>query len=244
MQNATFMGPKGLLWSSGRKQLLVADFFNHRIRGIAYTNKTAATAISPSSSSSAADKAEAVKRNPPPPPARDAVREIVEKARRQRQQQQRFNPAHPAPPPLLSSSSWQAPPAPPAGKKVRVMLWTGHSGPYHDHFVNGKQVAAQLIASGQVSVELPCAVDETEPCENVFADPNLKSKYDVVLVNADTYENPLRGVLTGPQWTGLFDFVKSGGGFFALHTASVRKEKKEKEKPAPFLSCFLLFRFS
>lgn len=64
------------------------------------------------------------------------------------------------------------------------MLWTGHSGPYHDHFVNGKQVAAQLIASGQVSVELPCAVDETEPCENVFADPNLKSKYDVVLVNA------------------------------------------------------------
>lgn len=124
------------------------------------------------------------------------------------------------------------------------MLWTGHSGPYHDHFVNGKQVAAQLIASGQVSVELPCAVDETEPCENVFADPNLKSKYDVVLVNADTYENPLRGVLTGPQWIGLFDFVKSGGGFFALHTASVRKEKKEKEKPAPFLSCFLLFRFS
>ena len=58
MQNATFMGPKGLLWSSGRKELLVADFFNHRIRGIAYTNKTAATAISPSSSSSAADKAE------------------------------------------------------------------------------------------------------------------------------------------------------------------------------------------
>ena len=68
------------------------------------------------------------------------------------------------------------------------MLWTGHSGPYHDHFVNGKQVAAQLVASGRVSVDLPCTVDEKEPCESVFADPDLKAKYDVILVNADTYE--------------------------------------------------------
>ena len=37
------MGPKGLLWSPLRKKLLVADFFNHRIRSVVLTNQTATT---------------------------------------------------------------------------------------------------------------------------------------------------------------------------------------------------------
>ena len=31
------------------------------------------------------------------------------------------------------------------GEPLRVMLWTGHSGPYHDHFHNGA-VLAEVIA--------------------------------------------------------------------------------------------------
>ena len=55
-------------------------------------------------------------------------------------------------------------------------------------------------------------------CEAVFE--SGLGGVDVLLLYADTYESPSRGTLTDAQWAGLFAFVESGGGLFALHTAS------------------------
>ena len=65
-----------------------------------------------------------------------------------------------------------------------------------------------LRATGRVTVALPCAPDEKVQCEAVFANPDLNKTYDVILVYADTYENPLRGSMTDAEWDGLFAFVK------------------------------------
>ena len=45
-------------------------------------------------------------------------------------------------------------------------------------------------------------------CEAVFANPDLNKTYDVILIYADTYENPLRGSMTDAEWDGMFSFVK------------------------------------
>lgn len=95
---------------------------------------------------------------------------------------------------------------------LRVLIWTGHSGPFHDHIANGKVLADALNSSQEFDVHLGQQ-------EELFVAPGLHS-YDILLIYADTYENPLRGNLSAAEWDGLFDFVKSGGGLFALHTAS------------------------
>jgi type 1 glutamine amidotransferase len=43
------------------------------------------------------------------------------------------------------------------------------------------------------------------------------------------YESPDRGTLTDDQWDALFAFVKGGGGFFALHTASACWDHKVED---------------
>eukprot|EP00041_Stephanoeca_diplocostata_P021771 m.513737 g.513737 ORF g.513737 m.513737 type:complete len:753 (+) comp21907_c0_seq1:229-2487(+) len=102
---------------------------------------------------------------------------------------------------------------------LTVLVWTGHSGPYHDHFANGKILAQALNKSGMVAV-LACDKDEDIPCELAFAAADLQTRFDAILIYADTYENPLRGSLSTREWAGLFEFIESGGGLFALHTAS------------------------
>lgn len=186
---ATFKGPKGLAWrAGGGGSLLVADFFNQRIRAIAPTDAA-------------------------PPPRRPATAT-------------RRAPA-PAPPP--------APPAAAApGAAVSVLVWTGHSGPYHDHFANGRILAAALNASGKAVAVLACT-PPGDGCESAFEAPHLRDTYDVILLYADTYENPLRGSLTAAQWDGLFGFVRGGGGLFALHTASACWDN-EVEHPGDALS--------
>jgi len=110
-----------------------------------------------------------------------------------------------------------------AADPIRVLIWSGHSGPYHDHFAHGVLLAAALNANSAVpaNATLACFKDETTPCEAVFASPTLRTDFDVILILADTYENPDRGSLTTAEWEGLFAFVQvGGGGLFALHTAS------------------------
>merc|ERR1712194_83079 len=97
-----------------------------------------------------------------------------------------------------------------ASTPIRVMVWTGHSGPCHDHFYNGGVLARGLNASKEFVAIL-------ESDEDAFL---TLDQYDVLLILADTYENPHRGNLTSAQWTSIFSFVENGGGFFALHTAS------------------------
>lgn len=122
---------------------------------------------------------------------------------------------------LLLHESWSRPrvpftPAtwmqPLAGRPIRTMVWTGHSGPYHDHAANGKILAQSLNRSQAFVTWL--ADNET-----VFSDGSL-SDIDVLLLYADTYENPLHGSLSAEEWAGLFAFVANGGGLLALHTAS------------------------
>lgn len=71
------------------------------------------------------------------------------------------------------------------GDLVRVMVWTGHSGPYHDHFNNGAVLAAALNSTGKYSAWLACDKDEKTSCEAAF-NTELLQKFDVILVYADT----------------------------------------------------------
>ena len=90
----------------------------------------------------------------------------------------------------------------------------------HDHFSNGKILADALNRSDGYTTSLPCTVGDAakgEACEEAFTQLD---DVDVLVIIADTYENPLRGSLSAEQWDGLFSFVEGGGGLFALHTAS------------------------
>ena len=71
-----------------------------------------------------------------------------------------------------------------AAKPMSVLVWTGHSGPYHDHFENGRVLAKALNASTspQFVAHLACSKDDKTPCEAVFADADLATKYDVILI--------------------------------------------------------------
>ena len=76
-------------------------------------------------------------------------------------------------------------PTNPDAAPLRVMVWTGHSGPYHDHFANGAVLARALNFSGEFVTHLACDKNEKVPCEAAFTTEGL-SKVDVVLVYADT----------------------------------------------------------
>ena len=58
-------------------------------------------------------------------------------------------------------------------------------------------------------------------CVNIDTNPNPNS----IITR---YESPDRGTMTDAQWDALFAFVKGGGGFFALHTASACWDHKVK----------------
>lgn len=120
---------------------------------------------------------------------------------------------------------------------LTVLIWTGHSGPYHDHFANGKILAQALNASGMAAI-LACDKDETVPCEAAFAAKDLQMRFDAILIYADTYENPLRGSLTPSEWAGLFAFIENGGGLFALHTASACWDHQYDDPSDPYSSKF------
>ena len=82
-----------------------------------------------------------------------------------------------------------------------------------------------LRATGRITVALPCTPDEKVQCEAVFASPDLNKTYDVILVYADTYENPLRGSMTDAEWDGLFAFVK-------VSTPAAPKQTRSEPAPA------------
>ena len=128
-----------------------------------------------------------------------------------------------AQPPLAQAPAAVARAAPRSSKKakpVSVLVWTGHSGPYHDHFSNGLVLAKALNMSKRhggpdIRAHVACDAHETTPCEEVFASKDLAQRYDVILIYADTYENPDRGSMSDAQWDGLFGFVRGGKGLFA-----------------------------
>lgn len=88
---------------------------------------------------------------------------------------------------------------------VNSLIFVGTEGIYHDHEGNGKYITAFLNES-----------------ENIKAD--FSRDYNVLADGLDTYHSVLFytdvGELTQAQETNLLNYIKSGGGFFGLHTAA------------------------
>lgn len=88
---------------------------------------------------------------------------------------------------------------------VNSLIFVGTEGKYHDHEGNGKYITEML--------------NETE---NIKAD--FSRDYNVLADGLDKYHSVLFytdiGELTQAQETSLLNYIKSGGGFFGLHTAA------------------------
>lgn len=88
---------------------------------------------------------------------------------------------------------------------VNSLIFVGTEGIYHDHEGNGKYITALL--------------NETE---NIEAD--FSRDYNVLADGLDKYHSVLFytdvGELSQSQETNLLNYIRSGGGFFGLHTAA------------------------
>ena len=95
---------------------------------------------------------------------------------------------------------------------VKSLVFVGTEGIYHDHEGNGKFLTAML--------------NETE---NVIAD--FSRDYNVLADGLDAYHTLLFytdvGELTPAQEEGLLNYIRSGGGFFGLHTAAASFRESE-----------------
>ena len=96
---------------------------------------------------------------------------------------------------------------------LRVLVFVGTEGVYHDHVGNGKFMAAMLSKAEDIKA------DFSQDYE-VLTD-GLQS-YGAVMFYTDV------GTLTKSQEKSLLSFITQGGGFFGLHTAaaSFRECKK------------------
>jgi type 1 glutamine amidotransferase len=87
---------------------------------------------------------------------------------------------------------------------MRLLVFVGTEGKYHDHAGQGQYM-----------------VDALSQAEQIVAD--LSQDYQVLAKGLDPYDAVLFytdvGTLTHEQEKGLLDFVRGGGGFFGLHTA-------------------------
>jgi hypothetical protein len=146
-KNATFMGAKGLAFSPARNKLLVADFFNMRIRGIQAVNGSSgvvgmanAHVHAPTHAPGAASSLLAATR----PTTVNTWTEENLTAILQAQVTARAAAATRGAPAGRTGAVGPASGVGPVSP-VRVMLWTGHSGPYHDHFTNGKVISEHVF---------------------------------------------------------------------------------------------------
>ena len=120
---AIFHGVKSVAWHAASETLLASDFFNYRIRALSPPKQQTVQQL-PVAGRLAATRAGAA----------GASATIQQ---RQMQLPQRDD----------DHAGYERRAA--AGKSIRVMVWTGHSGPYHDHFSNGKILADALNRSAK-----------------------------------------------------------------------------------------------
>lgn len=96
--------------------------------------------------------------------------------------------------------------------KVKSLVFVGTEGKYHDHEANGKFITAIL--------------NDTDGIESDFS-----QDYDVLANGLDDYHVVLFytdvGELTDAQETGLLNYIRSGGGFYGLHTAAASFRESE-----------------
>ena len=88
---------------------------------------------------------------------------------------------------------------------MKMLVFVGTEGQYHDHPGNGRYIAEFLSKSDGIEA------DFSQDYEIMAG--GLRA-YDTVLFYTDV------GSLTPAQEQGLLDFVRAGGGFFGLHTAA------------------------
>lgn len=95
---------------------------------------------------------------------------------------------------------------------LKSLIFVGTEGIYHDHEGNGQYLTTML--------------DDTE---NIEAD--FSRDYDVLADGLEAYNTVLFytdvGQLTAAQETSLLNYIRSGGGFFGLHTAAASFRESE-----------------
>ena len=90
-------------------------------------------------------------------------------------------------------------------KTLKVLVFVGTEGIYHDHEGQGKYIAGFLSETEGI---------EAEVSQDYEVMAGGLARYDTVLFYTDV------GLLTPAQEQGLLDFIRAGGGFFGLHTAA------------------------
>ena len=95
---------------------------------------------------------------------------------------------------------------------LKTLIFVGTEGIYHDHEGNGKYLTAMLNETDDIKADFSRDY-------NVLADG--LDAYQTVLFYTDV------GKLTSEQEAGLLNYIKSGGGFFGLHTAAASFRESE-----------------
>ena len=95
---------------------------------------------------------------------------------------------------------------------LKLLIFVGTEGIYHDHARNGQFLTSML--NGTDTIEADFSQDY-----NVLAD-GLQT-YNTVLFYTDV------GELSEAQETGLLNYIRTGGGFFGLHTAAASFRESE-----------------
>ena len=95
---------------------------------------------------------------------------------------------------------------------VKMLLFVGTEGLYHDHEGQGQHMAGCLAESGDIEVDL---VRDYAILADGLQD------YDTILLYTDM------GHLTPEQESGLLSHVRSGAGLFGLHTAAASFRENE-----------------
>lgn len=95
---------------------------------------------------------------------------------------------------------------------LKLLVFVGTEGIYHDHAGNGKFLTAML-----------------NDTDNIEAD--FSQAYAVLADGLDAYHTVLFytdvGELTEAQEAGLLNYIRKGGGFFGLHTAAASFRESE-----------------
>ena len=97
-------------------------------------------------------------------------------------------------------------------ENLKVLVFVGTQGIYHDHAGNGRFLTATLNDTDSIEADFSQDYD-------VLA--NGLDGYDTVLFYTDV------GDLTAPQEEGLLAYIRRGGGFFGLHTAAASFRESE-----------------
>lgn len=95
---------------------------------------------------------------------------------------------------------------------LKSLVFVGTEGIYHDHEGNGQFLTAMLNRSDSIEA-------------------NFSRDYDVLADGLEAYNTVLFytdvGELTAAQEAGLLNYIRSGGGFFGLHTAAASFRESE-----------------